>query len=269
MIHPTAIIDSRAEIDSSAEIGPYTVVEGPVRLGAGCRVGAHVVLYGPLEVGERNEIHSGAVLGDAPQDFEYSGGDAGVQIGHGNVFREFCTVHRSSGEGSRTRIGDRNYLMQNSHVGHDCQIGNDTVLVSGALLAGHVRVEDRAFVSGNAVVHQFVRVGRLALLRGLSKTSRDVPPFCIMDGTHTVRSLNVVGLRRSGFPASEVQALRRAFRSLFFRRRNLRRALEELVSEETSASVRELVDFIRASKRGVCFGPSRAEGEFHPRSSSA
>ncbi len=254
MIHPTAIVDPRAEIDASAEIGPYVVIEGRVRLGERTRVHAHVVITGGAEIGADNRVHSGVVLGDVPQDLAFAGAESFLRIGNGNVFRENSTIHRGTKPGSETFIGDRNYFMQNSHVAHNCRIGNDAIVAGGAMLSGYVELGDRGFVSGNCVVHQFVRIGRLALLRGLSRTSRDVPPFCIMDGTHSVRAVNLVGLRRAGFSASAIRAIRDAFKILFLRPRNLTLALAELEREPLSPEVGELVEFIRTSKRGVCFG---------------
>jgi UDP-N-acetylglucosamine acyltransferase len=258
MIHPTAVVDPRAEIDGSAAIGPYAVIEGPVRIGARTRIAAHAVVTGGAEIGADNVIHSGAVIGDVPQDVAFQGTESFLRIGDGNVFREHSTIHRGTKPGSETRIGERNYFMHNSHVAHNCVIGNDTIVAGGALLSGYVELGDRGFVSGNCVVHQFVRIGRLALLRGLSRTSRDVPPFCIMDGTHTVRAINLIGLRRAGFSAQSIRDIRSAFKALFLRSRNLQRALEE-VDPSASSEVRELVEFIRSSRRGVCFGPRKPD----------
>ena len=227
-IHPTALIDPRAEIHPEADIGPYVVIEGPARVGRGTRVLAHAVLTGESEIGDNNEIHMGAVIGHTPQDLAYKGGQSFVKIGHRNVIREHSQIHRGTTEGSATVIGNDNYLMHHSHVAHNCQLGNQTIIAGGALLAGYVQVEDQAFISGNCVVHQFVRIGTLAILRGLSRTSRDVPPFCIMDGTHTVRGLNVVGLRRAGFSHERILALKQAFTRLFRQKVNLRRVVEEL-----------------------------------------
>ncbi len=260
MIHPTAIVDPRAEVDSTAEIGAYAIVEGPCRIGAATRVFPHAIVTGGAELGERNEVHYGAILGHVPQDLAFEGKESHLRIGAGNVFREHAEVHRGTKAGTETAIGDRNYFMSRSHVAHNCRIGSDTIVASGALLSGYVELGDRAFVSGNCVVHQFVRIGRLAMLRGLSRTSRDVPPFCIMDGTHTVRTVNLVGLRRAGMPAEEIRALRTAFRTLFLRPRNLKLALADAGAEAASPAVRELLEFIRASTRGVCFGP-RGGGE--------
>jgi UDP-N-acetylglucosamine acyltransferase len=254
VIHPTAIVDPRAEIDPSAEIGAYAVIEGKVTIGARTRVFPHAVITGGAALGGDNEVHYGAVLGDVPQDVAFGGAESFLRIGAANVFRENATVHRGTKPGTETVIGDRGYFMQNSHVAHNCIIGNDAIVAGGAMLSGYVELGERGFVSGNCVVHQFVRIGRLALLRGQSRTSRDVPPFCIMDGTHTIRAVNLVGLRRGGFSPPAIRAVRTAFKTLFSRPRNLKLALAEVEAGEMSAEVRELVDFIRASKRGVCFG---------------
>jgi UDP-N-acetylglucosamine acyltransferase len=258
MIHPSAIVDPRADIDPTAEIGPQAVIEGTVRIGRRTRVFARAVVTGGAALGADNEVHYGAVLGDTPQDVAFSGAPSYLQIGDGNVFREHTTIHRGTKPESATVIGDRNYFMQNSHVAHNCRIGNQAIVAGGALLSGYVELGDRGFVSGNCVVHQFVRIGRLAMLRGLSRTSRDVPPFCIMDDTHTVRAVNVVGLRRAGLSRDAIRSIRGAFKVLFLRRRNLRIALEEVESQPMTEEVRELVEFIRTSKRGVCFGPRDA-----------
>ncbi len=255
-IHPTALVDPRAEIHPEAEIGPYVVIEGPVRVGRGTRVMAHAYLTGLTEIGENNQIHIGAVIGHEPQDLAYKGSPTYLKIGHHNIIREHVQIHRGTQPESTTSLGDHNFIMHHAHVAHNCRIGNHTIVAGGALLAGYVEVEDGAFVSGNCVVHQFVRIGRLALLRGLSRTSRDVPPFCIMDGTHTVRGVNLVGLRRAGYSGEQIRHIRRAFFRLFRRRVNLARALEELEAEgPLSAEVAYLVGFIKSSKRGVCFGP--------------
>lgn len=254
-IHPTALVDARAEIHPEAEIGPYVVIDGPVHVGRGTKVLAHAVLTGNTTIGEDNEIHIGAVIGHVPQDVAYKGATTFLTIGNRNIIREHSQIHRGTKEGSSTIIGDDNFLMHHSHVAHNCQLGNHTIIAGGALLAGYVEVADRAFVSGNCVVHQFVRIGALALLRGLSRTSRDVPPFCIMDGTHTVRGLNAVGLRRAGFDRERIRALRQAFARLFRQKVNLKHAVEELRQGSCTPEVTYLLDFIQQSKRGVCFGP--------------
>jgi UDP-N-acetylglucosamine acyltransferase len=260
-IHPTAVIDPHAEIDPSADIGPYVVVDGPVVIGARTRVCAHAMLTGRTTIGTDNVIHMGAILGHVPQDVGWTDAECGLRIGDRNVFREHSTVHRATKPASATVIGNDNYLMVNAHVAHDCQVGDHVIIADGALMAGHVQVDDRAFISGNCVVHQHVRIGRLAFLRGLSRTSRDVPPFCIMDGTHTVRGLNRVGLRRAGLTGEQIRALQRAFVQLFRTRRNLRFAVAEIEAQSPTREVAELLQFIRASRRGVACGPRQAGGD--------
>jgi UDP-N-acetylglucosamine acyltransferase len=259
-IHPTAIVDRQAEVDPSADLGPYVVVEGPVVVGPGTRVLAHAVLTGHTVVGRDNVIHHGAVIGGAPQDLSYRGAPTGVRIGDRNVIREHVEINRATRLDHPTALGDENFLFGHTHVGHDCRVGNGVIIANGSMLGGHVTVHDRVNISGNCVVHQFVRIGRLAMLRGGSRTSRDVPPFALMDWTHTVRGLNRVGLRRAGLSAEAIRAVQRAFGTLFRTRRNLRAALAEIEAEPMSAEVAELVAFIRASTRGVCFGPRRGAG---------
>lgn len=259
-IHATALVDARAEIDPTAEIGPYVVIDGPAVVGAHTRLGPGVHLAGEVVLGRDNVLHSGVVLGGPPQDVSYRGVPTAVRVGDRNVLREHVEVNRATKLEQPTVIGDDTYLMGHAHVGHDCQVGNGVILANGAMLGGHVTVDERAFISGNCVVHQHVRVGRLTMLRGGSRTSRDVPPFAIMDWTHTVRGINRVGLRRAGFAAERIRALQRAFATLFGSRRNLRQALAEVEAGAVTEEIAEVLAFIRASTRGVCFGP-RAAGD--------
>lgn len=254
-IHPTAVIDPKAEIDSDVEIGPYVVIEGPVKIKRGTQIMAHACLTGWTEIGADNKIHSGAVLGDAPQDKDYKGAESYLKIGDRNIFREHVQVHRGTAAGSSTVIGSDNFLMANSHVGHNSKLGDQIVLANGALLGGYVEVGDNVFISGNCVVHQFIRIGAFALMRGLSGTSRDVPPYAIVDWQHTVRGVNVVGLKRAGFDERRIRALREAFRVLFRQGRNLALAVKEIEEQgRANEDVSALLEFIKASKRGVCFG---------------
>ncbi|MEX0805604.1 MAG: acyl-ACP--UDP-N-acetylglucosamine O-acyltransferase [Candidatus Binatia bacterium] len=254
-IHSTAVIDAKAEIDSEVEIGPYVVIEGPVKIKRRTRVMAHAFLTGWTEIGEDNEIHPGAIVGGAPQDKAYKGEETYLRIGDHNIFREYVQIHRGTAAGSSTTIGDHNFLMATAHVGHNCKLGNDIVIANGALLGGYVDVGNSVFISGNCVVHQFIRIGEYALMRGLSGTSRDVPPFAIIDWQHTVRGVNVIGLKRAGFDEHRIRDIREAFRVLFRKGRNLSMAIKE-VEENTRANddVMTLLEFIKASKRGVCFG---------------
>ena len=188
-------------------------------------------------------------------------------VGDRNVFREGCQVHRGTASGSETRIGSDCYLMTNSHVAHNCRLADGVIMATGAVLGGHVAVGEGAFVSGNVVVHQHVRIGRLAFLQGGCAVSRDVPPFLIASlPTNEVAAVNTLGLRRAGFDRQQMTALRRAFRMLFGRRVNLRLARDRLLASEAerggpTAEVRELLDFIAESKRGVCFGRRGARAE--------
>ncbi|MEJ2428296.1 MAG: acyl-ACP--UDP-N-acetylglucosamine O-acyltransferase [Deltaproteobacteria bacterium] len=255
-IHPTAVIDPRAEIHQEAEIGPYVIIEGEVKIGRGTRIMAHAYLTGWTEIGEDNSIHMGAVIGHEPQDREYMGDKTYLRIGHRNIIREHVQIHRGTKPESSTIIGNENFFMNHAHIAHNCKVGDGVVIAGGALLAGYVQVGDGVFISGNCVVHQFVRVGKLAMLRGLSRTSRDVPPFCIMDDTHTVKAINQVGLERAGYSESEIREIKQAFTQLFRRKGNLTQAVQELERKDLlSKEVVYLLDFIKNSERGVCFGP--------------
>jgi UDP-N-acetylglucosamine acyltransferase len=262
VVHPSAVLGDDIELDDGVDVGPFCFLDGRVRIGAGTRLLSHVTILGDTEIGRDNVIHPNVVVGDEPQDLSYTGGPRAVRIGDRNILREGVTIHRGSETGEVTIIGDDNYFMQNSHAAHDCRVGNSTIIAGGALLAGWVEVGDRALVSGNCVVHQFVRIGRLSLMRGLSRTSRDIPPFCIADGTHTVHAVNVRGLQRAGWSVAQIREVRKAFRTIFMSRRNLKVALEDLLAQGPLApEVAELVDFIHASRRGVAFGPKRAGNE--------
>ncbi|MGH7916506.1 MAG: acyl-ACP--UDP-N-acetylglucosamine O-acyltransferase [Candidatus Binataceae bacterium] len=258
-IHPSAVIGADVELGPGVEVGPFCMLDGRIRIGAGTRLVGHVSIFGDTEIGTENVLHPNVVIGDEPQDLSYTGDSRAVRIGNANVFREGVTIHRGSERGEVTIIGDGNFFMQNAHAAHDCRVGNGTVIAGGALLAGWVEVGDQALVSGNCVVHQYVRIGRLAMMRGLSRTSRDVPPFCIMDLTHTLRGINVVGLRRAGFDRIAIRALRNAYADLFGRRQNLKSALERMVAKEPAPEVLEMIEFIRASRRGVAFGKEGAD----------
>jgi UDP-N-acetylglucosamine acyltransferase len=251
-IHPTAIISTEAELADRVEVGPYAVLDGPVTLGPDCRVGPGAHLIGPLAMGRGNQVHSGAVLGERPQHTQYKGEPTRLEIGDVNIFREHVTVHRGTTASWTTQIGSHNFFMANSHVAHDCRVGNRCILANNALLGGHCELADNVFLSGNSAVHQFVRVGRLALLSGCSATTKDIPPFVIQQNIDTVFGVNVIGLRRAGFPRGEIDAVRRAFHILFRRGFTLPVALAQLQQElPDSAAVEELVTFLRQTRRGI------------------
>jgi UDP-N-acetylglucosamine acyltransferase len=260
-IHPTAVIDPQAEIDSDVEIGPYVVVDGPVKIEHGTRVLAQAYLTGRTEIGMDNEIHAGVVLGDAPQDKAYKGEETYLKIGDRNIFREHVQIHRGTTEGSSTIVGNDNFLMACSHVGHNCVLGDGIIMANNALLGGHVHVGNNVFISGNCVVHQYVRIGDYAFMRGLSGTSRDVPPYAMMDWQHTIRGVNEEGLKRAGFDRDRIRAIKNAYKVLFGKKSNLGLAVKALEnSSRADPDVSALLEFIKSSKRGVCFGPSARGG---------
>jgi UDP-N-acetylglucosamine acyltransferase len=251
VIHPTAVIHPKAKLDSSVTVGPYTVIEEAVEIGSHCVIGPHVYLTGITTIGAENQFHAGCVIGDAPQDLKYDGIPTRLRIGNQNVFREFCTLHRATKPDGETVIGSNNFLMQNSHVGHNCVVGNHVILGGGALLAGHAAVQDRAFISGNCLVHQFTRIGTLALMQGGSAISQDLPPFTIAMGHNTICGLNIIGLRRAGFTAEQRLQLKAAYRALFRSGKNLRAAVAETQSQFSDGPARTLIDFVASAKRGV------------------
>ena len=256
MIHPTAIVHSRAQLDSTVEIGPYAVIDEHVRLGPNCRVGPHVYLTGHTVAGANNTFHVAAVIGEAPQDLKYKNEPTRLRIGDANIFREQVTVHRSNKMEADTVIGSNNFFMANSHVGHNCIIGSHAIVVNGALLAGHVEVQDGAFISGNCLLHQFARVGALALMQGGSAISKDLPPFTLASGHNMICGLNVIGLRRAGFDSAQRLELRRLYHFLFRRGQNLRAAVGEAKQQFSGKAALQMIAFIAESKRGVCIDDS-------------
>jgi len=251
-IHPTAVISAEAELADGVEIGPFAVLEGPVRIGPGCRLRPYAHLIGPLTLGSDNLIFSGVVLGEQPQHLRYAGEPTGLVIGDGNVFREHVTVHRGTTHSWTTRIGNHNFFMAHSHVAHDCVIGNHCLLANGALLGGHCIVEDGVFLSGNCAVHQFVRLGRLCLLSGTSATGKDIPPFIVQQNVNVVVGVNVVGMRRAGLSAVQIDAVRKAFHILYRQGLPLPDALAHLDAELGQVDVvAEMIAFIRGSTRGI------------------
>jgi UDP-N-acetylglucosamine acyltransferase len=259
VIHPTAIIHSKARLDSSVEVGPYAVIDEGVEIGAECIIGPHVYLTGRTTIGARNRFFAGCVIGEAPQDLKYRNEPTGIRIGDDNVFREHVTVHRSSKVAEQTTIGSHNFLMQHSHVAHNGVLGDYIILAGGALLAGYARVEDRAFISGNCLVHQFVRVGTLALMQGGSAISKDLPPFTVAYEENRLCGLNVVGMRRAGTSAAERQELKQLYRALFREGKNLRVAVAAARKKFSSAPAKTMLDFIASSKRGICFDTGARE----------
>lgn len=215
-IHPQALVSPQAELGKGVTIGPFTIIEPDVIVGDGCTLAARVTVKSGTILGANNHVAEGAVLGGVPQHTRPPAEFGRLLIGSGNTLRENCTLHRALHVGAQTMVGDHNYLMVGTHVAHDCRIGNHTIFANNALLAGHVTVDDRAFVSGAVAVHQFCRIGRLAMVGGHARVVQDVPPYMMVDGvTGCIVGLNLVGLRRNGFAADEVLQLKSAYRLIY------------------------------------------------------
>ncbi len=251
-IHPTAVISAEAEIAENVVVGPYVVIEGRVKIGPDCLIRPHALLCGPLTMGRGNVVFSGAILGERPQHLKYDDEPTSLEIGDHNVFREHVTVHRGTSYSWATRIGSHNFLMANSHIAHDCQIGNHCILANGSLVAGHCILEDKVYLSGNCAVHQFARIGRLALLSGCSATSKDIPPFVIQQSIDAVAGVNIIGMRRAGIGNEEIHAVGEAFRIIFREGLPLPAAMAKVERDLSQFAVcREMIDFIRESPKGV------------------
>jgi len=256
-IHPTAIIDPGAELDSSVIVGPYVIIEKNVRIGPDSIIKSHSVITGPTTIGAGNVIGPFATVGAPPQDLKYKGEDTELVIGDNNQIREYVSMHRGTvTDKAVTTVGFGNLLMGYVHIAHDCVIGNSAILANGATLAGHVQVEDYAIIGGLVAVHQFTRIGAYSYIGGLSGISRDVPPFIIVSGTRKqmrVSGINKVGLRRRGFDAATLKKLDKAYKIIFMTPELLLQdALERTATEITDCEpVDQLLNFFRTSKQGV------------------
>lgn len=265
-IHSRAIIGKSVRLGEGNEIGPGCVIEDGAVLGAGNCLWANVYVGPGTTIGDGNQIHMGAVIGHAPQDTAFTGEPSFTRLGSRNLIREYVTIHRGTKPGSETVVGDDNFLMANAHLGHNCRLGSRVTLVNAATLAGYCEVEDGVLISGLVVVHQFVRIGRLAMVSGLSAVNKDVPPFLFCGGRPAViQGLNVVGLRRAGLPASVRQEIKQAYTRLYREGLNVPHALELIEQECRSAEVEQLMAFIRASTRGICAGLGREAQTLGPR----
>lgn len=253
IIHSTAIISPEASLESGVEVGPYSIIGPKVRIGRETRISSHVVIEGDTEIGARCRIFPGAVLGTPAQTRQSEGVRSRLVIGDDNIFREYVTVHAGMADGSKTVIGDRNFLMANVHVAHDCTLGNDITIANCTGLSGHVQVEDGAVLGGLAGVHQFVRVGRLAMLGALSKAVMDVAPFSIYEGQRAkFCGVNSVGLKRAGFDARRILDVKKALTELLDGHGNISKSLPVLQARfKGNADVQAIVSFVQKSKRGV------------------
>jgi UDP-N-acetylglucosamine acyltransferase len=252
-IAPSARVHPDAILGAGAVIGEFAIVEQDVSIGAGTILEPYVYVKRWTTLGERNQVSAGTVLGTDPLDKHFTGERSYLRIGDGNIIREHYTISRGTAPESETIVGDGNYIMTSGHIAHNCRIGSRTVIASCALVAGHVEIEDDAFVSGGVVIHQYSRIGRLAMIAGNTRVNSDVPPYFLYAGYNVeAKGLNLVGLKRAGFSTAEIQSLKTAYRILYRSRLKLEAALERVEAEVAGAPARHLVDFIRSSKRGIC-----------------
>jgi UDP-N-acetylglucosamine acyltransferase len=253
MMHPTTMIHPKAQIGADCEIGPFCVIGEHVVLGDGCQLHSHVVIDGHTTLGKGNEIFPFASIGLKSQDLKWKGGITRTEIGDGNTFREYVTVHSATGDGEITRIGSRNHFLAYTHMAHNVQVGNHVIMSNVATLAGHVEVEDHAVIGGLAAIHQFCRIGRMAIVGGCSKVVQDVPPYMLADGNPAeTRTINKVGLERNGISDEAQAALKQAYKLLFREGLIISKALERIEADlPPLPEIQHLVRFTRASERGI------------------
>ena len=247
-----AVVAKGAKIASSVEIGPFAIIEDDVEIGPGVKIWPHAYICSGTSIGEGTQVHMGAVIGNVPQDLAYKGGKTFVKIGKRNIIREYVTIHKGTTDGSSTIIGDDCYFMAVAHVGHNCNIGNSVIVANGALLAGYVEVGDRAFISGNVVIHQFCRIGELSMIGGFTGINKDVPPYMLVRGPSVVRSLNLVGLRRAKIARESMMALKEAYKLIYTSGINTAQAVAEMKKMASLKELDVLIKFIESTKRGIC-----------------
>ncbi len=253
LIHPTAIVHPGASIGEGTEIGPYCVIGAGVELGANCCLQNHVTVCGPSRIGANNRFFAYCSIGNQTQDLKYQGEPTHLEIGDGNSFREFATVHRGTAPGSSTRIGSGGNFLSYSHIAHDCIVGDRVIFSNNATLGGHVEVGDHAIIGGLTAIHQFCRIGRFALTGGCSKIVQDVPPFMIADGNPAlVRGINQVGMERNGFTPEAIRRIREAYRCIYRSACNVKQASERIQATlEAAPEIVQLLEFIASSPRGI------------------
>ena len=253
MVHQTAIIHPKAKIGPQCEIGPYCVIGEHVTLGDGCKLHSHVVIDGHTKLGRENEIFPFASIGLKTQDLKWKGGDTRTEIGDGNTFREYVTIHSATGDGEVTRVGSHNTILAYCHIAHNCTLGDRIIMSNVATLAGHVTVEDQAVIGGLAAVHQFCRIGKMSMIGGCSKIVQDVPPFMIADGNPAeIRTINKIGMERNGVSEEAQNALRHAYKILFREGLTIPNALAKIEKElPPLPEVKHLIQFVRSSERGI------------------
>ncbi len=254
-IHVSSIVDSRAEIDTNVDIGPFCIIKGGVKIRKGTRVLSNVIIEGSTEIGENCTIHPFSSIGFPPQDLKYKGENTRLSVGNNNIIREYATIHRASvgGDGT-TSIGDNNFLMAYVHIAHDCKIGSNIVMANAATLAGHVLIEDHAVIGGLVAVHQFTRIGRYAMVGGFSGIGQDIPPYMVASGARAkLFGPNTIGLKRHGFPDATINGIKKAYKILFREKRTLKDALKKIREDiPETGEIKHLIEFIEKNKRGIC-----------------
>jgi len=259
-IHPTAIIAPDAEIGKNTVIGPYAVIGPKTKTGDNNYIGPHCVIEHTI-MGNNNEITASAFIGMKPQDLTHDGAETMVVIGDNNKIRECATIHRATKSDAPTKVGNNCFLMACAHIAHDCKVGNNVIMVNNSGIAGHVEVADNALLSGMVAVHQFVRIGRLSMVSGLSGLPLDLPPFCRASGGRAkLVGLNSVGLRRNGFTREEIASVKKAYRQLFLSTNTLKESIEILKKDNPTPQVLEMINFIENSKRGIMAARRKAAG---------
>ena len=251
-IHKTAIVSKKAKIAKDVAIGPYVIIQGGVEIGSGTSIGAGSYICSGTSIGKKCRIFNNVTLGGEPQDLAYKEGRSFLKIGERNTFREYATVHRGAKEGTTTIIGNDNYFMALSHIAHNCHIHNNVIVCNNTLLAGYVEIEDKAFVSGNCSIHQFVKIGTLAMVAGAAKVTKDLPPFMLAKGLDSVGSYNIVGIKRAQIQPNVRSQIKEAYRLLYLSGLNTTNALKEINKQPKSDEIKHLIEFIRSSKRGIC-----------------
>lgn len=252
-IHHTAIIGPDVVLADNVRIGAYSVIEGKVTIGEDCIIDSHAVLEGPLKLGRNNRVGAGAIIGGDPQYRAFKNEETSVEIGDDNIFREYVTINRGTVEGGGiTRIGNNNYVMTGAHIGHDCHVHNNVTMINYSAIAGHVELFDNCLISAFVGIQQRSRVGRLAMMGGHARTTKDIPPFTLAQGHNTITGLNLIGMRRAGIPRPSIDAVRKVFKILFYQELTIPKAIEESEKQFGEfAEVQELISFIRSSKIGI------------------
>lgn len=254
-IHPTTIIDPKAEIDEGVSIGPFCIIGKNVHIKKGTKLISNVIIEDNTDIGENCVIYPFTSIGLPPQDLKYKGEKTGVKIGNDNIIREYITIHRASiGGDGITTIGDKNFLMAYVHIAHDCKIGSHIIMANVATLGGHVVVEDYAVIGGLVAVHQFTRIGAYTMVGGFSGVGQDIPPYMVASGARAkLFGVNTIGLKRHGFSDSKINELKRAYKTLFREKRTLKDAIKKIQEElPHTDEIKHLIEFIQKNKRGIC-----------------